>query len=198
MQASVWFKAHVDGLVAAALVCQPSPASLAAIAALESVPSPTFALHFAHLTACSDSAGGRGSGGDASAPTSGYGRIAGYGAGSRLVSSASAYARPDFPATANGLVVGSLVASAHGPGRIAAVVAGGVIAEVAFAKGSTGACSFPYGSAFLRAASLRPLEPSASAAAAAVGLRPASIPVVTLAEDVQARGVGGRQWVGSL
>lgn len=183
----MWFKAHVDGLVAAALVCPPTPASVAAIAALESTPSPTFALHLAHLAACSGSAGGRGSGGDASAPTSGYGRIAGYGAGSRLVSSASAYARPDSPATANGLLVGSRVASAHGPGRIAAVVAGGVIAEVSFAKGSTGVCSFPYGSAFLRAASLRPLETSAAAAATADGLRPASFSVVTLAEDVQAR-----------
>ena len=161
-------KAHVETLLDTAL----SPASPArdvgaAVASLRSVHSPTFALHYAHLAAIASSQAGANTGSESSdaavadAPTAGYGRISGYGAGSRLVSSAAAWARPDSPATVTGLCVGAAVTCAYGPGKLVGVSAAGTVAEVAFSRGSVGACCFPYGSALLRATAIRRLPPGA-------------------------------------
>lgn len=185
VQAAAWLRAHVAALIEAATASPSTPASVAAAAALECLPSPTFALHCAHRAAASVGARDAVVDASGSAPTVGYGKISGYGAGSRLVSSAAASACPDSPVTANGLFIGARVTGAYGPGRVVGVAAAGALAEVAFASGSTGACCFPYGSAFLRATTLRPLEPAPAGGAAPPPLPPAPLSVVVLAEDVQ-------------
>jgi hypothetical protein len=213
LQAAALAEARVSRLLAAAASGAADPgAAAAASAELAALATPSLARHAidsltdaaqsAGRVACRRGVGTRASGGVRAGPVgaaaapaapsaagavSGFNAsITGYGAGTRLLSSAP-HERPDALVTAGGLRLGSRVRCVYGVGVLSKVVGAGQVAEVDFtaaaacsSSGASGsdqlsgyasAC-FPYGTALLRANTLTPVHSAragvgAAAAAAA-------------------------------